>query len=53
MKGKSNNSLLFVTASGSKYHSSLTCSGLKRTIIAISIKDVGDKKACSRCGKTH
>ena len=53
MKGKLNNSLLFVTASGNKYHSSLSCSGLKRSIIAISIKDVGDKKACSRCGKTH
>lgn len=49
-KNSSNSELIFITTFGDAYHSSLSCSGLKRTIIAISIKDVGDKKACSRCG---
>ena len=49
MKNGGNNGNLFITKQGDCYHSSLSCSGLKRTIIAISIKDVGNKPLCSRC----
>ena len=42
--------LLFVTEYGNKYHGSLTCSGLKRTIQAVSIHEVAGKGVCSKCG---
>lgn len=47
-KGK-NPSALFVTAYGDCYHSTLGCSGLKRTIKAVKLKDVGNLRSCSRC----
>lgn len=42
-------SALFVTAYGDCYHSTLGCSGLKRTIRAVRLKDVGGLRPCSRC----
>lgn len=41
---------IYITSEGSNYHSSLSCSALKRTIYEIPISDVGSRKACSRCG---
>ncbi|MCR5118542.1 MAG: hypothetical protein K6B44_02840 [Lachnospiraceae bacterium] len=41
---------IFITSEGSNYHSSLSCSALKRTIYEIPISEVGSRKACSRCG---
>lgn len=40
---------LFVTAYGDCYHSTLGCSGLKRTIKSVKLKDVGNLRPCSRC----
>lgn len=40
----------FVTLSGDHYHSSLSCSGIKRTIYEIHFSERGDRPACSRCG---
>lgn len=34
---------------GDCYHSTLGCSGLKRTIKAVRLKDVGRLRPCSRC----
>ncbi len=41
---------VYITAEGDRYHSSLSCSGLKRTIYEVPISQVGGRKACSRCG---
>lgn len=42
---------VYITNDGDRYHTSLGCSGLKRTIYTIAISKVGNKKPCSRCGK--
>lgn len=44
-----NFSALFVTAYGDCYHSTLGCSGLKRTIRAVKLGDVSGLRPCSRC----
>jgi hypothetical protein len=41
---------VYITNYGKRYHSTLRCSRLKRTISAVPISQVGDKGACSRCG---
>lgn len=41
---------VYLTNYGTRYHSSLSCSGLKRTIYLISIEKVGDKGPCGKCG---
>jgi hypothetical protein len=41
---------LYITNHGTKYHSTLSCSKLKRTVSAIPISQVGGKGACSKCG---
>lgn len=42
---------VFITSFGDCYHASLTCSGLRRTISVIPISQVGERGACSRCGR--
>lgn len=44
-----NLSALFITAYGDCYHSTLGCSGLKRTIRAVKLKEVNGLRPCSRC----
>lgn len=44
-------SMVFVTSDGNRYHTSLACSGLKRTIIEIPLSQVGGKPPCSGCGR--
>ena len=45
--------IYFITDYGECYHTSLVCSGLKRTITQIPISQVGDRHACSRCGTNN
>lgn len=45
----SSQTTVYITPTGTKYHTTLGCSGLKRGIITISIEDVGDMPACSAC----
>lgn len=47
---KTIDSKLYITVDGNKYHNSLSCSGLKRTILRVRLKDVGDLRPCLRCG---
>lgn len=43
--------LVYLTDYGTRYHASLSCSGLKRTIYLISIDKVGEKGPCGKCGE--
>lgn len=46
------NGMVYITDYGDRYHSSLTCSGLKRSIYMIRRSEVSDgMKMCSKCGK--
>ena len=40
----------FITNQGNRYHSSIRCSGLKRTISVIPISKIGNRTLCTRCG---
>lgn len=48
-----NLSSIYITKSGDRYHSSLNCSGLKRTVRTITLNQVGNKTLCTRCGATN
>lgn len=41
---------LYVSPYGNKYHSSLSCSGLKRTVKTVPVSEVENWKPCSKCG---
>ncbi len=44
---------VFITDEGDRYHASLSCSGLKRTVYEIPLSQVGDKRLCSRCAVSY
>lgn len=41
--------VVFVTNQGDKYHTSASCSGLKRTIYVVKITETGGRGPCSGC----
>lgn len=41
---------VYITNEGSRYHSSLSCSGLKRTVKQVSREEAAHMRACSKCG---
>lgn len=42
---------VYITDEGTRYHGSLSCSGLKRTVKQVSREEVDHMRACSKCGK--
>lgn len=44
-----NPEFVYITPYGESYHTSLSCSGLKRTIYKVRLSDVSGKKKCERC----
>lgn len=49
MCGTGNQKQVFLSDWGNRYHTSLTCGGLKRTVYVIRISEIGGKGACSKC----
>lgn len=49
--GSGDGSSVYVSPYGDKYHSSLACSGLKRTIHTVSLKEAETMRPCSKCGQ--
>lgn len=41
--------VVYITNQGSSYHTSITCSGLKRTVYTIALSQVGERGRCSKC----
>ena len=41
---------LYVTNYGDRYHTTLGCSGLKRTILTVRLSEVEGRPPCSKCG---
>ncbi len=39
----------YIAEQGNRYHSSVACTGLKRTIYIVKESSIGDKKLCLRC----
>lgn len=48
--GVSSRAMVYITDYGDRYHSSLTCSGLKRSIYMIRRSKAAEKRMCSKCG---
>lgn len=48
--GGNESSRVFVTDYGSRYHTTLTCSALKRTIYLVPISKAQGRTPCSKCG---
>lgn len=46
----SSGGMVYITNYGDRYHSSLTCSGLKRSVYMIRKSKAAGKKMCSKCG---
>ena len=49
-KAKLKDGKLYVTEDGNCFHNSLECSALTRSVTAIPLSQVGNRRPCSRCG---
>ncbi|MBQ9118966.1 MAG: hypothetical protein IJY09_02780 [Lachnospiraceae bacterium] len=48
-----NEGSVWITESGTRYHSSASCSRLKRTVTKLAEREAGAYRPCSRCGQEH
>lgn len=42
--------ILFITTDGNRYHNRVSCGGLKRTVRAVRMTEVTERRPCTRCG---
>lgn len=49
--GAAQDGMVYITKDGDRCHSSLSCSGLKRTVRQVPREELGNMRACSKCGK--
>lgn len=42
---------VYITSDGNRYHGTLECSRLKRSVRKVNMDEVQDMRACSKCGK--
>jgi len=42
--------LLYITDQGDRYHTDISCGGIKRTILLVRLEEAGQRRKCSRCG---
>lgn len=49
--GANGSGTVYVTNEGNRCHNSLSCSGLKRTVRQVARAELGNMRACSKCGK--
>lgn len=47
---KKSDEKIYITKDGDRYHNTLSCAGLKRTIIRVRLSDLNGVKPCTRCG---
>lgn len=50
-KSLTDSSSIWITNYGDRYHTTASCSGLKRSIREIPLSEVGNRTLCSKCGK--
>lgn len=50
-KNKEGYGYIYITENGAKYHNTLVCKNLKRTIERIMLEEVNGRRLCSRCSK--
>ncbi len=41
---------VYITEHGNRYHSTLSCRGLKRTVNQVAMTEIAGMRACSKCG---
>ncbi len=49
--GDQQGSRIYITNEGNRYHTSLSCSGLKRTVRKVTKEEAGSLRMCSKCGQ--
>lgn len=49
-EGRTTDGTVYITETGDRYHLSVSCSGLKRTVMRVKQKNVGSIPPCSNCG---
>lgn len=50
-KRSDNSQTIYITSDGDRYHNTLTCPGLKRSVIEILLSRVKGRSLCTRCSK--